>query len=348
VFIGLPSGFPGTAVFNSKINEYYFKCAYLELARRDGRWKHYSLDSYRENVRNKFYGDDNINSFSPAVRTWFNMITFRDYMQELGHEVTPAIKDGVMQPWMRLDELSFLKKGFKVHPVFKDVYVDPIEPYVIHELTNWVRDDQVSFLYDNIRDSLEFAYSHGQDFYTKHLTTVNNALLSKKLDPVNISYHAWDCAHLTNCGKVICPPTTRFRMFHETAYMPESAMFPKMPYIQEAMYLDKTMCLKCCEHCTRSFLKFPKAKRAVCYACAPFNSLGEIQPEGFTSFLLGNYEDDLEGFNYWAEWTKEHHGLVNKTCWCGTPFMTVLDDPINSKRVKCYECVPYSSFECDF
>jgi hypothetical protein len=80
---GQMTGQPQTALDNSLINWIYATYVYMKLARVNEP-KKASFYYFMQNVRCSFYGDDNMISFHPEMREWFNFDTYSVECSKLG------------------------------------------------------------------------------------------------------------------------------------------------------------------------------------------------------------------------------------------------------------------------
>lgn len=137
----LPSGFVATAEVNSLFVNLVFRCAYLMLAAIHCP-EECSMRSYNENVRLVAYGDDNVLSISPKVLKWFNMETLVKVMKTFGMVYTAADKSANIVNNKTIEDISFLKRGFKqVDGVFGQttVYLCPADLATRLEMLNWTK-----------------------------------------------------------------------------------------------------------------------------------------------------------------------------------------------------------------
>ncbi len=100
-----PSGQPLTIIINCIVGSLYFRLVYLNT--KEGRER--GIDKFQEDVFLRTCGDDNI--FSSRVE-WFNMCTLHDVLKDWNIDYTMADKVSEMRPWMKFEELTFLKRYF--------------------------------------------------------------------------------------------------------------------------------------------------------------------------------------------------------------------------------------------
>lgn len=133
---GMPSGTPGTAVFNSIANEILF-CYVFEVLRQKNQ-PELLPQHYNQLVEFTAYGDDHVVAVSDVL-PWFNMITVSEVFSSLGIEYTSADKSTTVfeEEYVELKKLTYLKRGF----VYEDDYfaLAPLSWSVITECILWSR-----------------------------------------------------------------------------------------------------------------------------------------------------------------------------------------------------------------
>jgi len=172
---GDPSGNNITVVLTTIGNIMYMRMAYLLLAweRNEGL----SLVDYHNNVEEVAYGDDNILAITPSTLTWFNQKTMSIALKLYGVTYTDPEKKGITE-CARLDDVTFLKRGFRQDQYIPIIRWAPIDVKVLRELTNWIRtsDDDEEATLVNCTTSVRFAFHHGKEFYDQHLASINEQL----------------------------------------------------------------------------------------------------------------------------------------------------------------------------
>lgn len=102
----LPSGHPLTTVINSMYSLTLLVGCYIGLTG--------DYTGFWQQVYAVTYGDDNVVNPSDKVVDRFNQITVSRAMADLfGMTYTPGRKDGAPVEYMRLEEVTFLKRGFR-------------------------------------------------------------------------------------------------------------------------------------------------------------------------------------------------------------------------------------------
>jgi hypothetical protein len=135
----MPSGNALTAFFNSCVNKCYGAYVFFYLSKqRDDI--NVTVEDYIVNVFDAVYGDDKLTAVKPKVATWFNGKTFSQVATTMGLRFTPADKGDWTYTTRSLFECSFLKRGFKVHPLLRRV-VAPLELLSMKSTLNYVSDN---------------------------------------------------------------------------------------------------------------------------------------------------------------------------------------------------------------
>jgi hypothetical protein len=107
---GMPSGTPLTAIGNSVINSFLMRCVF-KLA----NYLHEpnELINFDGNVREKYYGDDNLLRVSNRAGRFFNLHTISELMTEcFGMTYTNADKSEIIDNFTPEDKVSYLKRFF--------------------------------------------------------------------------------------------------------------------------------------------------------------------------------------------------------------------------------------------
>lgn len=176
----LPSGFVATAEVNSLFVNLVFRCAYLQMAAEKCP-EECSMRSFNENVRLIAYGDDNVMSITPKILRWFNMETLVVAMRAFGMEYTAADKSDIIVNNKTLDDVSFLKRGFKkVDSLYGDtsVFLCPADLDTRLEMLNWTRkrafcsNPEES---DSVSEVIKEIAMHGKKIYDEYVPRIVNA-----------------------------------------------------------------------------------------------------------------------------------------------------------------------------
>lgn len=110
----LPSGAWITAFFNSLINKVITAITLYREMKKDGKTA--TVEDFYKCV-DFVLGDDKVCGVPKDLVKYFNAETLRNTAMSLGMEVTDCNKKPITTPFHKLEEISFLKRTFRVHPV---------------------------------------------------------------------------------------------------------------------------------------------------------------------------------------------------------------------------------------
>lgn len=137
---GNMSGIVLTTIVNCLFNMFLLRLAYYDSFG--------SLYGFVNNVKAKFYGDDNLVSVAEDILPIFNMLSYKDIMAFYGLEYTTADKVSDMKLFYTLDQCSFLKRNF-LYDDYYNIYLAQLEFDVINEIPRWSESDPY-----NVRDQV--------------------------------------------------------------------------------------------------------------------------------------------------------------------------------------------------
>lgn len=167
----LPSGHPLTTMVNSMYSLISLTGCYVMLTGDAvDMWKHAYICTF---------GDDNVSSVDDTVCDKFNQVTVAQCMKEaFGLTYTPGDKSGVLVPYTTLDNITFLKRSFKVD----DALANRLLKTCAQPL-GWVGPlDFASFLY------IPYWYKNTRTASDEIITRVEQMLCELSLHPEE----AWD------------------------------------------------------------------------------------------------------------------------------------------------------------
>lgn len=172
---GVVSGGPITDKFNSLVNIFYVCCAWISITKNN-------LNSFFEHVRLVTYGDDVIMSVSDKFIDIFNGISIPEWFAPFRIICTDGAKTGELKRSVSLDDCSFLKRKFTLHPN-RDVYLAPIDEISVTSQLNWIKrkGNAEDNLLQNISGALELAFSLGPVRYEFYLDRIIEIMARKKL-----------------------------------------------------------------------------------------------------------------------------------------------------------------------
>lgn len=131
-----PSGHPLTVIINCLVGILYVMYAYFECNPSK------SVDDFWEHVRLMTYGDDNGMSVSDSV-PWFNHMSIAKELGEIGVIYTTPTKEAITEPYMRREDISFLKRTWRFDADLGR-YVAPLEEdSIMKSLTVWIPSSEV-------------------------------------------------------------------------------------------------------------------------------------------------------------------------------------------------------------
>uniref|UniRef100_A0A1B6F1I8 Genome polyprotein n=1 Tax=Cuerna arida TaxID=1464854 RepID=A0A1B6F1I8_9HEMI len=134
---GMPSGNPATVELNSLVNMLYLRVAWLDIMSQ-GEYR-YFLDSYYFNIRTVVYGDDIIFSVSDDVKELFNNDTLSKFFAKYNIKYTSVDKlSNETIKYETLSDATFLKRGFRAHPLFQNEYLAPLPKRIVYDTCLWV------------------------------------------------------------------------------------------------------------------------------------------------------------------------------------------------------------------
>jgi hypothetical protein len=203
---GHPSGHPFTSILNTLINFLLFLIVWRIVIRENPKRAvsfglDPTVDSFNQNVKVKYYGDDNAASVKRQALELFNAKTFADTLEPYGYKVTPAIKSNEVVAFKPIGELQFLKRGFRRCGHKRNLWHPTMDEDVIYDMLNYVRDsaNPRERLMEKVRIATVFAFHHGQEFYERFVSEVNTALEPISLPLIVADYEGLH--HLFVVGK---------------------------------------------------------------------------------------------------------------------------------------------------
>ncbi|UHK03113.1 MAG: polyprotein [Sanya iflavirus 1] len=157
---GIPSGSPITTPLNSLVNSLYLRCAWKYITKL-------SFDVMHANVKILTYGDDVCINVSDKFKELFNTETLNDFFSQYNIIFTDVDKSDNIVKYRTLDNVTFLKRGFKLHPNSKVIFLAPIEEQSIRKCVNWItrKGDPLENTLENCKQACELAFGHGPQYY---------------------------------------------------------------------------------------------------------------------------------------------------------------------------------------
>jgi len=151
VFGGIPSGIALTVILNSLMNELLVRYCWKRLMSQHGR---VMVTSFRVHCEMVVYGDDNLISVGPAVKSVFNGKTLKAEMERLGVTITDGIdKTSPVLEFRRLQACDFLKRGFKLNKY--GLWTGPQERLSLFSQLMYIRESSYDSLAEGFRVNAE-------------------------------------------------------------------------------------------------------------------------------------------------------------------------------------------------
>lgn len=172
VMCGIVSGSLFTAPFNSLGNSLYFRIAWRLITNR-------TFMEYYQHMYVLTYGDDNMNSVSDEIADEFNVATLNKFFAQYDMSYTDVHKNvgDDMIKYCTIEETSFLKTGWKKHPLKQGYFLPTLEKDSIENQLNWIskEGDAVENTKVNCKNALRQAFGHGREYYEQLATKIKHA-----------------------------------------------------------------------------------------------------------------------------------------------------------------------------
>lgn len=152
----LPSGMFGTTPINSGVNLIVFYYAFDQI------YPEASANDFLDHVRTATHGDDVIFSVSERFPE-FTSVNIGKTIADIGMTFTPAVKNGAPTVARPIEQVTFLKRGFKK---INGLYRAPLATESSLEMVNWITksNDPRSATIDNCKAAMrELALSEDTD-----------------------------------------------------------------------------------------------------------------------------------------------------------------------------------------
>jgi hypothetical protein len=126
------------------------------------------------------YGDDNIASVSDEIAEEFNVKTLHEFFAKYDMMYTDVFKNVSedMIPYCDISETSFLKSGWKEHPLKSGYYLPTLEMDSIEGQLNWISEngDAMRNTIANCENALRQVFGHGEKVYNDLARRIQLAL----------------------------------------------------------------------------------------------------------------------------------------------------------------------------
>lgn len=133
-----PSGKAYTTEDNCLVGLFLLAYAYLSL-HPDGK-----IDSFFDNILPNLTGDDIIAAVKEEILVWFNNSTYQTFCKEVyGLDFTASDKSDQIKPFLKVEELTYLKRSFRDHPDMK-LIVAQLDMNSIFKTLQWNMPSEVA------------------------------------------------------------------------------------------------------------------------------------------------------------------------------------------------------------
>jgi len=168
---GIPSGCPVTIIVDVYVNQCYMRVAWLMCMESSKRFSFATLDAYREEVEEIFYGDDVVLSISDRCIDDFNAVTIGQALAKYDLTFTNASKGDEMIPCSKIGEsdTTFLKCRFVRHP-FRNCWMAQLDERAVLETSNWTWNTQPDLQYASVyacKEMVSLAFGQGPEYYSQ-------------------------------------------------------------------------------------------------------------------------------------------------------------------------------------
>ncbi|APG78629.1 hypothetical protein [Wuhan coneheads virus 1] len=196
---GMDSGNPATVIRNSICNSLYIRCIYLILSKKYAK-QYSSLYWFSKFVLMFSNGDDLIISVKENIISWFNNKTLIQAFAEFNIKMTDALKSGGdIREYCSLEEATYLKRGFKKHPLREGQWLAPLEKRSIRDTANWIwrsMNNRLASLV-NSEQCARLSYTQGPEFYKEITEKLINVWKDKQVvfkvpSWESLDIHVWE------------------------------------------------------------------------------------------------------------------------------------------------------------
>lgn len=248
---GNPSGINMTSILNCFCNMYAFRYAFMDITGMP-------LTHYLKLVMAWFYGDDNTASVHTKIQDKFTMPNLVKSLAKLGLEYTSVFKGEIVQDFVELEDINFLKRTFT--PVDGNVLAR-LDHDVITEIPRWSESDPTRMIdqMQRFASALLEISNYGENEFTE--MRMKFSKMCAELRELNYNISATDLPTYEEC-RAICDElylTTQMDEINETDEVPDlmdmDESFTHCICGQRSSSRVRvngiyvTRCAQCCPHC---------------------------------------------------------------------------------------------------
>jgi hypothetical protein len=194
-----PSGCPITAILNSLYNSISMRYVWLTVMPQEFQ----TMKAFSEHVAMVSYGDDNCVNISDTVIDHFNQLTIAEGYKEMGMTYTDETKSGNMIPYRSIDEIGYLKRGFKWDEE-EHQFIAPLDLSVVLEMINWVRGDfdREEKTVENMETSAFELSLHGREVFEHWIGKYKQAARGFQTRPLFLTYDEYRFVEAKKYGRL--------------------------------------------------------------------------------------------------------------------------------------------------
>ena len=134
------------------------------------------------------FGDDNVVRISGPLLEWVTQEGITRELAKIGIIYTDEQKGTGVHGLRSLDEVTFLKRGFRWEPM-AGVYVGSLEEEVIFEMLNWENSNPVPGSFkQTCRKSVHEAAGRGREFFKQYMDIVKGPMMEHDLLPAESTF----------------------------------------------------------------------------------------------------------------------------------------------------------------
>jgi hypothetical protein len=177
----LPSGCWLTAIFNSLVNRVYTAMWYYREMKNNGQKPDFM--QFHNHVSDPVYGDDRLNRcIDPKFKEFLNAITMEKFFNSLGMDMTDSLKGKIVTPFQPVEDLTFLKRYFRLHPEIGNITC-PLDLRTVYSTLSWIdssKEDVDLVLRDKINAFQREMFLH-YSLYEENIKILENACLNRDI-----------------------------------------------------------------------------------------------------------------------------------------------------------------------
>jgi hypothetical protein len=177
----LPSGCWLTAIFNSLVNRVYTAMWYYREMKSNGQKPDFM--QFHNHISDPVYGDDRLNRcIDPKFKEFLNAITMEKFFNSLGMDMTDSLKGKIVTPFQPVEDLTFLKRYFRLHPEIGKITC-PLDLRTVYSTLSWLdssKEDADLVMRDKINAFQREIFLH-YDLYEENIKILEHACIERNI-----------------------------------------------------------------------------------------------------------------------------------------------------------------------